>query len=188
MRIAEISRFQKKTPKDQLIRFLKLNCRPWLSQTNNGKLIAYRGVGTPRNHNDWYIVEVPQNRNPRDSTSEHHNKLISRIQKAGGIANRNNSIFVTGRPEQALAFAVSKEFHRGKIFAVVPVGNFNITWSENFRDWIYDLAATEINQIKTSNLQAAIQSGHEIMINSSYAVLIDIDFYKRHVLKELNVP
>jgi hypothetical protein len=89
--------------------------------------LAYRGL---RGNQDVVLPskgEYRTNRKPTDSPEILHNLFDKAIDFKGLVANRSNSIFVTG----------SKDFARkyGAVYTVFPIGEFNYTWSSSAKDW-----------------------------------------------------
>jgi len=113
----------------KLVALIKKTARPWLNQTDNGKIGVYRGSDAGDN-NYAYIRAVRDNRRPKDSDASQHEMFNKLIAVAGGIANRNNSMFVTGDESLAETF--------GKTWVVIPQGKFHYTWNTRWRDWTND--------------------------------------------------
>ncbi len=107
--------------------FLLENCKEWLAAHNNQPTLAYRGL---RGNQDVVLPSkgaYRENRAPTDSPPILHKLFDNAIAKAGLVANRSNSIFVTG----------SKDFAKkyGAVFMVFPIGPFHYTWSKSAKDW-----------------------------------------------------
>lgn len=113
----------------KLADYLKDNCSPWLQQTNNGDLVVYRGFNDDSRIKKApaFIKAVRQNRKPRDSYLSDHNYFNEVIRRCGKKANRSNSVFVSGSMQEAE--------HYGFVYIVIPIGDFNYTWSTKFSDW-----------------------------------------------------
>lgn len=115
--------------------YIKKNCQPWLTQTNNGKLVVYRGVAA---YGYAFVKAIRKNRIPLDSSPGLSKAMNSLIQHAIGpnAAMRNNSAFVSGSREVADYYT-----HNGShIF--IPVGDFRFTWSPKIKDW-YNALSTD---------------------------------------------
>lgn len=112
--------------------FIDQNCQPYLSQLSSPNEKLYRGTKT-RLSGNLAAAEIPV-RSDRKSThsaprvTDFFNQAIA---DAGLVANRNNAIFTTGD----IGFARSY----GSVYVVIPVGEFNYTWSLTARDWYIKL-------------------------------------------------
>jgi hypothetical protein len=104
-------------------------------------------------------------------TNDLYNTIIAKL---GGVANRSNSIFVTGKREEASGY--------GKAYIVFPIGNFNYTWSPAWADWyfaantivdVYQQGKIKGNILVDEGLGTAIASGHEIMISCKKVLFVD---------------
>jgi hypothetical protein len=103
------------------------NCQPWIEAHNSQLTLAYRGL---RGNQDVVLPskgEYRTNRVPTDSPAILHKLFDQAIASKGLVANRSNSVFVTG----------SKDFAKkyGAVFTVFPIGEFNYTWSSAAKDW-----------------------------------------------------
>lgn len=125
MRLFEIDVSKGSVYGKQLIETIKTDCKPWLQETNDGALKVYRGV--PKTLDIVTKRRVRRRRRPRDSAPEWHKLFNGLIKEKGLVANRTNSIFVSGEPEQVYEY--------GEVFVILPVGNFNYTWHKEIDDW-----------------------------------------------------
>lgn len=185
-------------------------CSPWLEAINNNpNNVVYRGITSNHEYELLFLLEIRKDRKPLDS-SQKYTKMYNAIIKAGGgIANRNNSMFVSGNPEVAEAY--------GTRYIVMPVGDFHYTWSDSYQDWHHDIEAVQGLDwyhyfLKSDNifykhflanpanprvydpakireefkfdtdLAYGIETGNEILIAASHGLYIDPQFYK--VLKQ----
>lgn len=123
---------------------IKKMCGPWLSQTNNGKLKAYRGESIDFNQLAS-VKTIRSNREPLDSSKDLHSKLNNSIADEGFVANRSNSVFVTGSVSTAEEYDNNNNIAR----VVLPVGEFNYTWSPDIHDATHDFS--EKNLIEDSS-------------------------------------
>jgi hypothetical protein len=169
----------------KVAKFLKEHCQSWLSQTNNGYLTVYRGLKGLGEEADnlAFIKDVRLDRKPKDTAPSLHNLFNDLIAKAGKVANRSNSMFVTGSPSRA------KEY--GKLFVIFPIGNFNYTWSYEYEDWYNDAPADDPEfeyffpkyiEGDDDTLKKAVESNNEIMIKCKAAVYINDRFFNNYVL------
>jgi len=113
---------------DKVVGYIEDNCRPWLEAS--GGMLVYRGA-TVTNPVWAYTRKVRQDRLPMNSSEEMHDLFNGLIAMAGGVANRDNSVFVTSDPGEARMY--------GDVHVVLPVGPFNYTWSPHWSDWYSDL-------------------------------------------------
>ncbi len=74
------------------------------------------------------VVDVRQDRKPRDMSVEIQNGIDAELKKRGFVARRGNSIFCTGNFNFALQY--------GKPYLVFPIGEFSYTWSRSVQDLI----------------------------------------------------
>lgn len=107
----------------ELVRFIKANCTKYLAESAGALL--YRGTNKPVEV--AAIVSTRRDRRPTASTKEEHEVMNLAIQKAGKTANRTNSAFTTGAKNIARRY--------GSVSVVIPVGDFNYTWSPMASDW-----------------------------------------------------
>ena len=175
----------------KLIEFMKTNCKEWLSQTNNGDAIVFRGLKTPTEKFEIAFTKPTRtDRKPRDSSAEDHELFNKLIKDAGLVANRENSIFVSGSFSHALGFSRSEW---DDPYAVIPIGNFNYTWSDDLKDWTECAAGHSIENLlkdhlfgDDNTLQKAILSSNEIMISCNSALYVNYKFYQHYVRKMLH--
>lgn len=134
MRINEIDANSYIAQAQKLADFIKTNCEPWLKTVGN--TMFYRGTKTlGERFGDYaYITDVREDRNPRDSSLAATEVFNDAIQKAGGVANRNNSVFITSEYDTAHSYVNNTKY----VFVVLPLGEFNYTWSGELQDWFAD--------------------------------------------------
>jgi hypothetical protein len=193
-----------------LIEYIIANCKPWM-QAAYGE-VAWRGVRKYK----WltrgetapnaFVRNTRSDRVPKDSDKKLHKLYNLWIRLAGGVANRSNSIFVSGNRREAHAY--------GKVYAVYPIGQFNYTWSPRLDDWYSNLeqdmglgalfngllkpdAKADLETVPTAasydvakvreliyadkELQNALQAQHEIMVKCENAIYIEADYYANDV-------
>lgn len=125
-------------------------------------------------------VAIRSNRRPRDQDPSVHREMNNMINKAGLLANRSNSIFVTGDYEMASEYALSGTPH-----AVFPVGECYYTWAENVQDPMVDFDHGTVSPSEViykgddGSIRTAIKSGHEIMITAASAILVHPDMVEK---------
>lgn len=174
-----------------LQQFIEKNCKPWFSQLSDPyEQYVYRGV--KRNINDVAVVQtLIHNRNPVDEKPIQMQVFNDIIKSYNKTANRNNSIFVTHSEKFAKLY--------GRLWVVLPIGNFNYTWSPNAKDWYTEVGPMfglknnpspeqlkqNIEKIKNkitvkgddNTLQEAIESNNEIMIHCNKVLYIQPNAY-----------
>ncbi len=206
---------------EKIAGYMKKNCKPWLKQTNNGKLTVFRGLRIDDTAPMAFARDTRTNRIPKDTTKTRHQLFDLLISTAGCAANRTNSLFVTG------SHSVADDY--GQPFVLIPVGPFNYSWSPVYSDWtnefydhnmpnyltpkgrkqVKDMAndsddrfddlmdkqqisimsdPSNINipylkkRIKCTDLQKAIKSDNEIMIQCIAGLYIRPEIYAEFVL------
>lgn len=111
--------------RDEVIAMIKRDCQPWIRESKGN--VVQRGQNS---RGPFARIEVRQDRKPLDSSDEFHAQLIDGIKQQGLVANRDNSLFVTGSWSQAASFGR----RHGQVYCVFPIGEFKYTWSEGFKD------------------------------------------------------
>lgn len=169
-------------------------CQPWIQEIggmeNFYDLPFYRGIKNAVS-GAWEVRPVRQDRRPSDSPKALHEFFNRIIAQSGKVANRSNSLFAYGEPNRTLPY--------GATHVVIPLGDFHYTWSTEMQDWYgnaldyvtysdimnhrlsdaslsaqkYTKALTNSIRGDDGSLLEARQSGHEVMIYSSHAILID---------------
>lgn len=117
-----------------LIDVMRRQAGPWLKSIRDPRSqVMYRGMKGLDPHT---AVEVPTRwRGPRDTTIFYHHVFNTLLAAAGSVANRTNSVFVTGSSFQAAGY--------GAVYVYIPLGDFNYAWSI-WQDWTHDLSSEEI--------------------------------------------
>lgn len=110
-----------------IVSFIRANCQPWLSQTEEGQYYAYRGLYEPPKGFVAFRKNVRAQREPKDTDWHVHMAFNEIIAMCGKVANRSNAVFVTGDYELASRF--------GDVFVAVPIGDFKYTWHDKEEDW-----------------------------------------------------
>lgn len=128
----------------KLAEYIKQNCAPWLNAVGNPKLAVYRGFG--KSGRLAFTRPVRHDRRPRDTKQAEHKKMQMMISALGLKANRENSAFVSGCEYQASEY--------GEVFVVLPIGEFNYTWSKQHRDWTEE---SPQNQLRVRKPQRDLQ-------------------------------
>lgn len=197
---------------DVLADFIRENCQPFLKlKPNPLKNALLRGIRGASYYPS--VVDVLQNREPVDISINVQYGIDDELKKRGFVARRGNSIYCTGDysiatgygavymvfPIGDFSFTWSKAVldlvrlqddiltkyglttKTGKTFDLGRVPNKKLANSEgvvgNFDKIVDDL------EYQTSDFDAAIQSGHEILINCQkvlYVPYMDSD-YRREI-------
>jgi len=152
---------------------VKLDSQPYLKEIDynlRGNQL-YRGV---INTTKPFIAKTVRlkNRNPKDTSLDLHNKINGYFQEIYGAPFRN-SIHVTSDLDQASEYA-SNTIKTGNVYIIFPVGQFDFLWSPAVSDMLDstmsepwpELVDKTLSTYQTTDLIAAIRSGHEIMIRS----------------------
>jgi hypothetical protein len=126
--------------------YIKKNCKPWLSQTQNGRLCVYRGFSHENLPIPAFIKAVRPDRKPRDSDKDWHVSVDYAISLAGKTANRSNSLFTSG------SYGVATGY--GNTYVVIPIGDFNYTWHVDINDWHGSVDLQDIFQKKPKKEKA----------------------------------
>lgn len=124
----------------ELAKIIKQHCQPWLKETDNGLIPAYRGVNGIHHDVLWYHKEIRQDRRTLDSVEYQEKMYKHMLDIVGAKARRHNSIFVSG--SRTIASGYVDISSSGGIYVVFPVGDFDITWSTKLADWF---AATQMS-------------------------------------------
>jgi len=106
---------------------IKEKCSPWLNATDYGEQTFYRGIQFNPKAN-VLIRPVRTDRKPLDTEPKFHDIANALIAAAGGTANRSNSIFITSSLGMASSYGMYT-------VVILPVGDFNYTWSPQWQDW-----------------------------------------------------
>jgi len=115
---------------------IKNECQPWLRETQNLSVTAYRGLkkaGMDLDRNGYRVASIRQDRKPSDTPLAVHEYYNETIQKAGKVANRSNSLFVTSN-KSALLYDPDMFGDFNEVVVTIPMGEFNYTWSTLFKD------------------------------------------------------
>lgn len=118
--------------------FINKHCQPWLKAIDNNlqDYVVYRGTKSfppsdvPENHiNAAWVRTVRTDRIPVDSSAEDTRIYDILLDIVNSDARRNNSVFVSGSLATAMAY--------GPAHVVIPIGDFDIAWSSQMRDWYH---------------------------------------------------
>lgn len=121
--------------KRNLVSFIKKNCSEYLRENPdwmNSPL--YRGISDSE---DIIIKNIRTDREPTDMKRYFHDLYDDTLKKAGFVARRSNSMFVTGHKSVADQY--------GYTMVIFPIGNFEYTWSSSYSDLLNVLPTIYLN-------------------------------------------
>ena len=84
--------------------FIKKNCTAWLSETDNGKGIVWRGYANSGNNQMAFTKKVRKQRRAKDSGKREHEAFQYLIKKCGKVANRENAVFTSSKKLSGFCF------------------------------------------------------------------------------------
>jgi hypothetical protein len=170
----------------EAINFVEDNCQPWIQQA--GYVPAWRGIslnkkfeikGEDDRPNIFGVLKPRVDRKPLDMRDEAKQLIDAATLDRFGWAGRSEGLFVTGNRHMADNY--------GSLSIIYPIGDFKFIWNtkvaDNFaplslwRGFNDDAKVKAIEGVTKDftdqNLEAAITSGHEIMIKcDSYVALM----------------
>jgi hypothetical protein len=203
MRIYKLLVEKQINPLNVIAKYIAKNCKPFLNQVDEQIPPLYRG------QSDWltkvtdklFQSATLKNRQPKDTLIKDHAIIDQWFLDQFGIRFRSNHImFATG--------ARSVGFY-GNPYSVIPISNFQFCWSPTITDTIdlipkaYEYEIPDANKLDRSykyevkkemieellerggysvtDLNAAINSGNEVMIHCKEYYLLDVtdDEYKQ---------
>lgn len=133
------------------------------------------------------VWPVRFDREPRHSSLAFHQSADDWFQKRFGIRYRSQALFVTSRQLSASAYA-HRHMH---VVRVVPLSAYRFCWSPNISDLFlaskpYVTSSEEeiwgfLNSISylESDLSAAYECGHEVMLHCERYVALPLDPLKK---------
>lgn len=152
----------------ELVELINSTCGPWMQEANG--MTVWRGM-REKTIDDWFIKKVRTDRVPMDSSEGEQQRWNARLDHDGCVAQRHNSVFVTGEVGHAGKFGVQ--------YAIYPQGEFHFSWSNEFKDAVgneeyMDLGYDHVFECDDESLHEAIKSGNEIMIACKSVVCVPI--------------
>lgn len=145
-------------------------------------LAFYRGMSDKYPIDRPSVVVPRKNRRPRNSSSVFHDLADRWFASRFGIPYRSQGVFVTARPEAAVAYAASP----AHVMRVVPLSAYTCCWSPTVADLLFvatnlaSLLPNAINAFLASaayqedGLEAAHVSGHEVMLSCERYLAVPI--------------
>lgn len=158
---------------EEVADFIKRHCKPWLSQTDNGDFLVYRGFKRIKDDGDDYTIafrkKVRKDRQPHSSTPFEHELFGYLIDAGKKVANRTNAVFATSNWGDAKIY--------GKAFVILPIGKFNYTWHENYRDWWTDLELDKDNLIikNEEDFDSPVAERHRFHNQTVYLNMVEVE-------------
>lgn len=131
MRLYEIDSF---TDLNSVLAFIQTNCKQYL-QAHPKCFDEPMMRGISAKYSTPTILDVNQNRELIATPKQINDVFIKAFNDAGFKANRNNSIFASGSDHQVSMYVNSDD----EKYAVFPIGEFDITWSDKISDLYMDL-------------------------------------------------
>ena len=118
---------------------IERDCQPFLSQSGGG--LIYRGI---RGVDDYtcvlpgilYLQPVRTDRRPKNLPIDVHEILVKIFKELGFKANRNNVSF-------SASLTISEK--HGDAYILLPIGEFDYTWSEDVGDLNDELKAFKVD-------------------------------------------
>lgn len=166
---------------DKIINLIKSDCKPWI-QEFGGIIPLYRGVIS---HIPFFSKRyVREDRKPRDSGKEVHEKWNNFFKKEFNHPFRSSAVFATTN------YNIAGEF--GHIFLIFPIGKYSYTFSPYVSDLTYNFERKlkEFNHENGTdfNLRTVPQDiVNDIMHDFSYEIDFGLnEFLKRNVEVMIN--
>lgn len=137
---------------EKVIDIIKTDCsdilRYYKSVEFEPETLLYSGKGVRK---DKILIDnFPTNRSPLGSTLLNHQIMINVFKKAGAIANRDNSFFVTGTVMQAREYTKTN-----LVYVVFPPNGFYFTYSDYISDFfMYFINDKPVFDINIPEIQA----------------------------------
>lgn len=178
MRIRELVEKKQENNIKVIAKYIAKNCKPFLVQINKHTLPLYRGQSDNLMIvcNQLFKSFTLEKRDPLDSSVQDHLDSNTWFKDKFGIGFRRDHIM----------FATSDKnnvFQYGTAYTAIPIGKFAFCWSpfvcdlaiereKNRYDYMEEFLAR--SKYKTSNLDAAIKSGNEIMFHCKEYYLLKV--------------
>ncbi len=106
----------------EIVNIIKDKCKPFLKEWD-GNYFLYRGI---KKHFDYEVLQVRNDRKPKDMPLPLHNMFDNAFQKRFGWKARSNSVFCTGNQ------TITEEY--GALFIVFPSGKYSYISSTEIED------------------------------------------------------
>jgi len=177
MKLLEMSGHNFNAPQaGELLDILNRDCNPWISASK--WLPVYRGSKMISQYDDFIKIKVRPEKQDPDIPTDIQKTVDRALKRNGHTALICNSIHVTGNVN------IAQEY--GRLFVIFPISEFSFSWSPK----VYDLMAVlrhkdeKIRKLSnvlpsysSENLQKAIVSGNEILVNCKEYYKVDFDLW-----------
>ena len=110
----------------EMAKIIERDCQPFLQATNNLKYKLFRGIKNLRQNGILTKSRCPVGREPADSSEIMHQIADDWFYDNTGIRFRSNSIFCSGRMNDADDYGI--------VTIMIPIGNFDFCWSPTVHD------------------------------------------------------
>ena len=184
--------------------FIQAECQPYLKHGLPRGVFMYRGMNASHytqeleeggSHDwpamlEWTIAQRRLDRKPKDTARWKHAAADDFFATEFGWKARSQAVFAIGFEPFARLY--------GQSHVIIPIGNFRVVWSpmvadftvsiesiqshEDFEEWIKHFG----RKYMETNLDAAIESGNEIMLDCDSYIAIqlptekqDLDFLEK---------
>lgn len=174
--------------------YIKAECSEWLSKSGGqlvwrgtkrkGEVIPYfkenqtaADAGAADDENSYQFFNEPalilptrQDRQPRDSALDNHNRLNNGLNKAFGKKFRSAAVFAS--PSKTIADAYAKD----RVYAIFPRGACDFVWSDIFFDaFVVHPNAHMLTSMYDNNASPSAKARYlKIVIKSAIASLPEI--------------
>lgn len=147
------------------------------------RLAFYRGVSSSHRLDACEIRTVRTDRRPRDSSRRFHEIADAWFEKRLGFRYRSAAVFLTSRILSARSYGATADH----VARVVPISDYRFCWSPMSSDLLFieksfaQASQTEIEAelegrgFKDYDLQAAHESGHEVMLACAQYLTIPVN-------------
>lgn len=172
---------------DLLTKEIKEKCQPFIKAAGN--LPMFRCMVPPEN----YIRKVRKDRQPQNSLPFDHDVMNAWFDENFGVKHRSESLFVAGGSK----IDELTELYHDTYYGVFPIGDFKFVWSPEYFDVWAELDTSypqstrndeekanrkqQVLKILTNgkysdkDLQSALRSGNEMMIECDEYVIVPAD-------------
>lgn len=190
MRLHELIIEQDSNYYDQLDAFITQkiipDCKPFLGELGWSGPFLYRGIDEKRTQKHFTRQPVRKNRRPMDTPQEMHQAADNWFVEHYGYPFRRAGLFTTGNINQAVDY--------GRAYMVFPIGDFQYVWSPGHYELLFTKLLSaywraldswnmtkmseqdaqkitnkilDAGNYQSSDLQAGIRSGNEVLIGTS---------------------
>lgn len=193
MRVSELLEDEERSDMLEMRRAVKAivkDCQPFLRKFGGDRLL-YRGSRSISHgpQVEFSKRKVRADRRPMNTAEDVHRQMDDWFEKRFDVRARSSTLFATGNFREAKGY--------GTVYAVFPIGEFRHFWSEKIEDLYVDLREKDEHDVAgfldaagytTGNLPAALESGHEVMVECKeyYLVMANTPNDRMELLRMLN--